>query len=135
MMTKNCFLKKGVWIILAAVMVFALASCAETSPDQVPGEQPKPEPSAPDQDWILPETIEMTDEITKLFVHATEGLTGVQYDPVGFLGEKDGAYCILCRACVVYPDAKPYYALVYVNEQGLQNIWDIWMGAHAENRK
>ena len=49
--------------------------------------------------------------------------------------EKDGLYCVLCRATVVFPDAKPYYALVYVNDKGLQNIWDIWMGAHAEKKE
>ena len=36
---------------------------------------------------------------------------------------------------LVSPDAKPYYALVYVTEDGLQNIWDIWMGAHSEKKE
>jgi hypothetical protein len=43
-------------------------------------------------------------------------------------------YCVLCRAAVVSPDAKPYYALVYVSDDGLENIWDIWMGAHVEKK-
>ena len=62
------------------------------------------------------------------------GLTGVGYEPVGYLGEKDGVYCVLCRATVVYPGAKPFYALVYVSDEGLQNIWEIWMGVHAEKK-
>lgn len=87
-----------------------------------------------DADWNLPETIEMPEEVTAVFEKAMDGLTGVVYESVGYLGEKDGVYCVLCRATVVYPDAKPYYALVYVNDKGLQNIWDIWMGAHAEKK-
>ena len=76
----------------------------------------------------------MLEEVTVVFEKAMDGLTGVGYEPVGYLGEKDGVYCVLCRATVVYPDAKPYYALVYVNDEGLQNIWDIWMGFHAEKK-
>ena len=84
--------------------------------------------------WLLPETIEMTEEITGLFDRAMEGLVGVSYEPLGFLGEKEGVYCILCRATVVYPDATPYYALVYITENGVQNIWEIWMDAHATRK-
>ena len=82
--------------------------------------------------WILPETIEMTPEVTEVFSKAMVGLVGVVYEPLGFLGELDGTYCILCRAAEVYPGAKPYYTLVYVTESGLQNIYDIWMDKHAE---
>ena len=83
-------------------------------------------------DWNLPETIEITDEIADLFDKATEGLTGVSYEALGFLGEKDGVFCILCRATVIYPDAEPYYALVYITSDGVQNIWEIWMDAHSK---
>ena len=82
-------------------------------------------------DWNLPETIEMTSAAADAFHHAMESLVGVNYEPLGFLGEKEGTYCILCRATVVYPGAKPTYALVYVNETGVQNIWEIWMDKHA----
>ena len=91
--------------------------------------------STPDADWTLPETIGITDEVTAVFDKALEGLTGVTYEPIGYLGEKDGVYCVLCRATVVYPDAKPYYALVYVSSEGMQNIWDIWMGAHVQRKE
>ena len=84
-----------------------------------------------DGDWTLPEEIGMTDEVTALFNSAMEGLVGVSYEALGFLGEKDGVYCILCRATGVYPGATPYYALVYVTEAGVQNIWEIWMDAHS----
>ena len=75
--------------------------------------------------------IGMTDEVTALFNSAMEGLVSVSYEALGFLGEKDGVYCILCRATGVYPGATPYYALVYVTEAGVQNIWEIWMDAHS----
>ena len=92
----------------------------------------KAETSEFNPDWNLPETIGMTDEIADLFNTATEGIDGVGYEALGFLGEKDGIYCILCRATVVYPGAAPYYALVYITGNGVQNIWEIWMDAHSK---
>ena len=126
-------------VIVSALLVFSLTACAsggETQQSSTPAQSQTQEQTAatPDADWNLPETIEMTQEATAAFQKAMDGLTGVSYEPAGYLGEKDGVYCILCRATVVYPDAKPYYALVYVNDDGVQNIWDIWMGAHAEKQ-
>ena len=133
-------MKKIAAAVLAAMMVLSLVACAgaeekaETQEQTQAQEQAQTETTTPDADWNLPETIEMPEEVTAVFEKAMDGLTGVSYEPVGYLGEKDGLYCVLCRATVVYPDAKPYYALVYVNDKGLQNIWDIWMGAHAEKK-
>ncbi len=109
-------MKKLLALIIAALLLIGTA-CAENTHDA---------------DWTLPETIEMTEEITAIFEQAMTGLVGVRYEPLGYLGEKEGIYCILCRATVVYPGATPYYALVYVNDAGVQNIWDIWMDAHSE---
>ena len=128
--------------VLSAMLVFSLAACAkeekaqtqERASSQTQGAQAQEQGSTPDADWNLPQTIQMTEEATAAFRKATEGLTGVSYEPQGYLGEKDGVYCILCRATVVHPGAKPYYALVYVSQDGVQNIWDIWMGAHAEKK-
>ncbi len=83
-----------------------------------------------DAAWTLPETVDMTEEVTEIFSKALENLVGVDYEPIGFLAEKDGTYCVLCRATVVYPGTAPYYALVYVNREGLVNIWDLWLDAH-----
>lgn len=115
-------MKRFLAITLSLVMLFLAAAFASSEPgaDQ-----------ADDADWTLPDTIEMTAEATAVFNKALEGLVGVTYEPLGFLGEKNGTYCILCRATVVYPGAKPGYALVYVNDDGVQNIWDIWMDKHA----
>jgi predicted small lipoprotein YifL len=125
-------MKKTIAAVLAAMMIVSLGACGKV---QEKGEEQTQEQAAtPDADWSLPETIEMTEEVTAVFDQAMEGLTGVDYKPVGYLGEKDGVYCVLCRAAVVSPDAKPYYALVYVSDDGLENIWDIWMGAHVEKK-
>ena len=133
-------MKKIAAAVLAVLMVLSLAACAgaeekpKTQAQTQTQEQTQTEAATPDDDWNLPETIAMTEEVKAVFEKAMDGLTGVGYEPVGYLGEKDGVYCVLCRATVVYPDAKPYYALVYVSDEGLQNIWDIWMGAHAEKK-
>ena len=123
---------KKTLLILTCALFLVLVACAKTVPEQT--DKTQEEQTTPDADWDLPETIEMTDDVQELFTNAMNGLVGVDYVPLGYMGEKDGVYCILCRATVVYPDAKPYYALVYVNDQGVQNIWDIWMGAHSEKK-
>jgi hypothetical protein len=117
-------MKKLIAIFLSLVLMTGmLAACASAEG----AETAETDAAA----WTLPETIEMTEEAAAAFTKAMEGLVGVNYEALGFLGEKDGTWCILCRATAVYPDAKPYYALVYVNDDGVQNIWDIWMDKHA----
>ncbi len=128
-------MKKVLLVIFTILlMVFSLEACSGAEEKAEPQEQTQTT-SAPDPDWNLPETIEMTEEVTAVFDKAVSALTGVNYEPLGYLGEKDGVYCVLCRASVVAPDTRPYYALVYVSDEGLQNIWDIWMGAHAEKKE
>ena len=130
-------IKKTFTVFFSVLLVLSLSACgganekAEAQPDSA---QEQTTAATPDGDWILPETTEMTEAVTAMFEKAMDGLVGVNYEPLGFLGVKDGVYCILCRATLVYPDAKPYYALVYVDEEGVRNIWDIWMGAHAEKK-
>lgn len=108
-------MKKIIALLLLTAILFSVSALAE------------------DQDaWNLPETIEMTDEAAALFNSAMSSAPdGVRYEALGFLGEKDGLYCLLCRMTAVTPDAKPVYALVYINEAGLQNTWEIWMERHA----
>ena len=119
--------------VLTAMLILSLAVCAVA--EETEEAQGQNATATPDADWNLPETIGMTDAATSVFEKAVSSLTGIRYEPVGYLAEKDGVYCILCRAAAVYPDAKPYYALVYVDEEGVRNIWDIWMGAHAEKKE
>jgi len=81
--------------------------------------------------WTVPETTEVTAELRDAFDNALKGLLGVSYEPVAFLAEKDGVRCFLAKATVIYPGATPYYVLIYLKEDGVQNIWDLWLDAHA----
>ena len=129
---RETIMKKITALLLAMLlaMTSALALAENAAAEQPEGEAL--EETVRDADWTIPETTEMTEEVKALFEKAMEGLLGVDYEPLGALAEKEGTWCILCRATVVYPGAKPYYALVYVNESGVQNIYDLWLGAHAE---
>ena len=102
--------KKYLSLLLVLVLVLALAAC---------GNAPAAEESASTQagGWTIPEDAAVSDEARAAFEKAMEGLTGVSYQPVALVGTQlvSGTnYCILCEARVVYPDAVPYYALVYV---------------------
>lgn len=65
---------------------------------------------------------------------------GVNYIPVAYLGSQVVAgtnHCILAQAAVVYPDAKPYYALIFLYEDlsgnvKIMNIADFDFGAFCE---
>ena len=64
-------------------------------------------------DWVV------TDETNALFEKAFDGLVGVGYKPVAYLGSQVVAgcnHCSLAQATVIYPDARPYYVLVYIYE-------------------
>ena len=113
-------------LVMLTVLALALAALPMTLAEEAT--------SLPEENaavWTLPETTEITPEQQAIFDKAMEGLVGVNYTPAAFLAEHEGVLCFLCRAQVVYPNAAPYYALVYVTETGVQNIWDIWLDAHA----
>ena len=97
-------MKKLVAIILTVVMALGMmAACAEP---MLGG-------------WSVSENTEITDEQKALFDKAMEGLLGVNYEPIAFLGSQvvSGTnYCFLCRATVVYPGATAQLALVYIYE-------------------
>ena len=86
---------------------------------------------ADEPEWDMSIPAEITEEIAAVFDSAVEGLTGVNYTPIAVLGKMGDTYCILCKAAVVYPDAKPYNVLVYVNENGIQNVYELWIEKHA----
>ena len=92
--------------------------------------------------WDLSGATGITDQVKAVFEKAAETLMGVDYEPVCLLGtstaqDKEGrVYCVLSRARVVYPDAEPYYALVYIHEDKdgavtVQNIYELWVDAHS----
>ena len=90
--------------------------------------------SAYAEEWDMSVPTEITTEIRELFDQAMAELVGVDYTPVAVLGKDDSTYCILCKASAVYPGAAPYNALVYVNESGIRNIYELWIDKHAEKQ-
>ena len=86
------------------------------------------------EEWDMSVPTEITAEVRELFDQAMAELVGVDYTPVAVLGKDDSTYCILCKASVVYPDAEPYNALVYVDESGIRNIYELWIDKHAEKQ-
>ena len=72
----------------------------------------------------------ITDEVRTLFDRAMEGLVGVNYVPVAYLGSQIVAgygHAILCQATTVYPGAAPRWVIVYLFEalDGSVSITDI----------
>lgn len=77
--------------------------------------------------WTAPESITLPEEARKAFDTVMEDLVGVDYQPLALLATQVAAgtnYAILCQATVVYPDAEPYYAIVYI-AQGLEGQTEV----------
>ncbi len=121
-------MKKLIALMLAVMMLAALAACGRQAAPAVGG-------------WTPAEGAGMTEDAQAAFDKAMEGFVGVNYVPVALLATQlvSGMnYCILCEATVVYPDARPYYALVYVyrDTQGkaeISRILPIDLGDVAES--
>ncbi|MGN1369062.1 MAG: hypothetical protein ACI4WX_09355 [Aristaeellaceae bacterium] len=67
--------------------------------------------------WRVAENNAITEENRALLEQALEGLVGVTYVPVAYLGSQVVAgmnHCFLCQATVVYPGAEPTLVLVYL---------------------
>lgn len=112
--------------ILAIVLVLALAlglSCA--CAERLAG------------GWQAAEDSAVTEELQAVFDKGMEGLVGVGYTPVAYLGSQVVAgtnHAFLCRAVTVVPDAVPRWTVVFLYEdlQGnvsLMNIADFDFGA------
>lgn len=86
-------------------------------------------------DWDLSAPTVVTEEVRAIFDKATEGLLGVSYVPVCVLGVQGDTYCILCKATVIYPNAEPNNVLMYVNEDGIQNIYELWIDKHDKKEE
>lgn len=86
------------------------------------------------EEWDMSVPTEITAEVRELFDQAMAELVGVDYTPVAVLGKDDSTYCILCKASAVYPGAEPYNALVYADESGIRNIYELWIDKHAEKQ-
>ncbi len=86
--------------------------------------------------WSASESSAITDEVKSIFDKATKNLTGVDYQPVAYLGSQVVAgmnHAILCKATTVVPKAKPYYTIMYIYEDlegnaTIQEFSDIELG-------
>ena len=77
------------------------------------------ETESADGAWEVAEDTSLTEERLAVFEKALDGLVGVDYNPLCYLGSQVVAgtnHCFLCRATVVYPGAEAGLALVYVYE-------------------
>ncbi len=114
-------MKKLVSLLLVGLMASLLIVSASASAGEL---------GAMAGGWSATESPEITEDVQALMDKAMEGLLGVDYAPVAYLGTQIVAgknHCILCQAKTVYPEAKPYYALVYIYEDlnGGAEILDI----------
>lgn len=94
---------KKLLVLLLTMMM--LASAAIASAETLPG------------GWQVAENNAITEENRALLEQALEGLVGVTYVPVAYLGSQVVAgmnHCFLCQATVVYPGAEPTLVLVYL---------------------
>ena len=79
----------------------------------------------------------ITEEVQALVDQGLEGLLGVNYVPVAYLGSQLVAgtnHAILCQATVVYPDAVPSFVILYLYQDlegnvSILNIADFDIGS------
>ena len=67
--------------------------------------------------WTVAESTKINAEEQEIFDKAMEGLVGVDYEPIAYIGNQVVAglnHCFLCKATVVYPGAETALALVYI---------------------
>ena len=130
-------MKKIVSLLL--VLAMALALCASASAEtMVGGWEIVPAQSAILTEEAQPEPM-MTDEAAAAFLKAMETLDGAEYTPVALLATQIVAgtnYCILCQGKYVVPDAKPFWALVYIyadleGNAEIMNIYELYLDKHA----
>ena len=114
-MKKRLFRMMAVAVLL---LCFFGAAAAEENGEETPA-------------WIITGSSEITEDARAAFDSAKAELADAVYEPVALLGEQRDVYCILCRATGGGEDAGPYYTLVYVGKNGVQNKWDLWIESHS----
>ena len=111
-------MNKKILLIIFLLLCAVLPGCGVSS-----SEAPAEEPALPGPGmlggWTVAESPEIPGEVRTLFNEAMEGLVGVNYEPVTYLGSQIVAgynHALFCRAKAVVPDAEPYYAVVIIYE-------------------
>ena len=80
------------------------------------------------QPWDTSVPVELTDEVRELLTKAAKGTSDKEYIPVAVLGTRAGTYCVLCRE--ISASGAPKNVLVYVNGDGIQNTYELWIEKH-----
>ena len=80
--------------------------------------------------WQAAEDPTVTEELQAIFDKGLEGLVGVGYKPVAYLGSQVVAgtnHAFLCQGTVVVPNAVPTWKIVYLYQdlQGNVSVLDI----------
>ena len=117
-------MKKGLSGIIAVLILLLCLSGAAAAEESSESSEESP-------GWKITDSSEITEAAQAAFDRAAAELTDAVYEPVALLGEQQGVFCILCRATGDYEGAEPYYTLVYAGENGVQNIWDLWIESHS----
>lgn len=121
-------MRKLIAMLMALMMLFGIgAACAE---GEKTGEETPAVGGPAVGSWAAAENTEITPDELAVFDKATEGLMGVKYEPVLLLGTQVVAgtnYAFLCKGTVVYPDALPYWYILYVYQdvQGNVKVLDV----------
>ncbi|MBQ1820473.1 MAG: hypothetical protein II117_02600 [Clostridia bacterium] len=136
-------MKKWIAMILGALLLISAAACAQKTDGQNTAETPAPEQNADAEltgteetneeppvgtlagGWQVAENNEMTEERKAVFEKGLEGLVGVDYVPIAYLGSQVVAgtnHCILAEGKVVYPNSTPMYVLVFLYEDLSGNV-------------
>ncbi len=126
-------MKKTVCLLLIAAVLLSLAACGQKQDRGEPVDLRDPEgenvpdnmlggdgaPGALVGGWTPSASPELSEDRLAVFEKALEGLVGVSYTPVAYLGSQVVAgmnHCYLCQAQLVYPGAQPSYKLMYIYE-------------------
>ncbi len=118
-------MKKWIAVLLTALMLTAASAAAANG---LAG------------GWSIAESQALTEETLAVFEKGMEGLLGVDYTPVAYLGSQVVAgmnHCFLCVATTVVPGAEPSYALAYMYQDlsggvKLMNVVRFDFGAYCE---
>ncbi len=87
--------------------------------------------------WSAAADPTVTDEVRELLEKGLEGLVGVDYVPVAYLGSQVVAgtnHAILCQGTAVAPGAEPHFVIIYLYQDlegnvSILNIADFDVGA------
>ena len=129
---KDIFGKMAAIGLAGAIAVVCFTACGKTNETTQTTENTTVEETAAHKvgGWTIPADSKITDEEFAIFNKGIEGLVGVEYEPVAYLGSQLVAgtnHCFLCKATVVYPGTTPQYKLVYIYEKldGTEEILNI----------